>query len=66
MLAILIYVPPVQNFVVHRVAEAMSESTGIDFRIGKGRLAFPLDLAVHDVLATEQGDTLLEARALRL
>ena len=44
----------------------MSESMGIDFRIGKVRLAFPLDLAVHDVLATEQGDTLLEARALRL
>ncbi len=66
LLAILIYVPPVQNFVVQRVAEAMSESMGIDFRIGKVRLAFPLDLAVHDVLATEQGDTLLEARALRL
>ncbi|MDO5751233.1 MAG: hypothetical protein Q4P78_08600, partial [Rothia sp. (in: high G+C Gram-positive bacteria)] len=66
LLAVLIYIPPVQNFVVHQVAASLSQSMGITVRIDKVRLAFPLDLAVHHVLATEAGDTLLDARSLRL
>lgn len=66
LLAILLYIPPVQNFVVHQVAHKMSESMGMDFRIEKVRLAFPLDLAVHHVVAIEKGDTLLNANHLRL
>ena len=66
VLAVLVYIPPVQNFVVKRVAASMSETTGVDFSIGHIRLAFPLDLALHDVTAVEKGDTLLDARALRL
>lgn len=66
LLAVLIYLPPVQNFVVKRVAASLTETTGIRFSVGKVRLAFPLDLALHDVQAVEQGDTLLDAHALRL
>lgn len=66
LLAVLIYIPPVQNFVVHKVADAMSERMGMRFSIESVRLAFPLDLSLHKVMAVEKGDTLLDARYLRL
>lgn len=66
LLAILIYIPPVQNFAVHRVADYLSERMNMNFKVEKVRLAFPLDLSVHNVTATEGGDTLLDAKSLRL
>lgn len=66
LLAVLIYIPPVQNFVVHKVADVMSERMGMRFSIESVRLAFPLDLSLHKVMAVEKGDTLLDARYLRL
>lgn len=66
LLSILLYIPPVQNFVVDTVASEMSRRTGVQMSVREVRLAFPLDLAVHDVLAVERGDTLLDARHLRL
>lgn len=66
LLAILIYIPPVQNFAVHRVADYLSERMNMNFKVESVRLAFPLDLSVHNVTATEQGDTLLDAKSLRL
>lgn len=66
LLAILLYIPPVQNFAVHQVANYLSSNLGMDVRIDKVRLAFPLDLAVHHMTAVEKGDTLLNADRLRL
>lgn len=66
LLAVLIYIPPVQNFVVHKMADAMSERMDMRFSIESVRLAFPLDLSLHKVMAVEKGDTLLDARYLRL
>lgn len=66
LLAILLYIPPVQNFAVHQVANYLSGNLGMDVRIDKVRLAFPLDLAVHHMTAVEKGETLLNADRLRL
>lgn len=66
LLAILLYIPPVQNFAVHQVANYLSGNLGMDVRIDKVRLAFPLDLAVHHMTAVEKGYTLLNADRLRL
>lgn len=66
LLAILLYIPPVQNLAVHQVANYLSGNLGMDVRIDKVRLAFPLDLAVHHMTALEKGDTLLNADRLRL
>lgn len=66
LLAILLYIPPVQNFAVHQVANYLSGNLGMDVRIDKVRLAFPLDLAVQHMTAVEKGDTLLNADRLRL
>ena len=66
LLAILLYIPPVQNLAMHQVANYLSGNLGMDVRIDKVRLAFPLDLAVHHMTAVEKGDTLLNADRLRL
>ena len=66
LLAIILYVPPVQNFVVERVATRLSASLGMDVGIERVRLAFPLDLALHRLHAVERGDTLAAVRSLRL
>ena len=47
LLAVLLYLPPVQNFVVHRVAASLSESTGMNISVSRVRLSFPLDLSVN-------------------
>ena len=49
LLAVLLYLPPVQNFVVHRVAASLSESTGMNISVSRVRLSFPLDLSVKGV-----------------
>ncbi len=66
VLAILVYTPPVQNFIVQRVAASLSSSMKMDVAVGYVRLAFPLDLAVHEVSIAEKGDTLVAVRRLRL
>ena len=66
LLFLLLYVPPVQNYVAHRVCEALSDSTGLSFSIDRVRLSFPLDLSVQGVKADQRGDSVLRARELVL
>lgn len=66
LLAILLYIPAFQNFVVKQVTERVSTSTGMQVHIGRVALAFPLDLVVHDALVVDERDTLLDARSLRV
>ncbi len=49
ILAILIYIPPVQNWLVSRVASYASESTGMNISIDYVKLVFPLDLGVDGI-----------------
>lgn len=65
LLAMALYIPPVQNFIVRRVAAYVSENTGIALRMERVRLAFPLDLAIIRPFARQGGDTLLDARSIR-
>jgi len=46
VLAVLLYLPPVQNWAVDKVAAIASEKTGMQISVGHVRLAFPLDLAI--------------------
>ena len=52
LLAVLLYVPPVQNWAVRQVASYASESIGMTVRVDNVRLRFPLDLTVNGFLAT--------------
>ena len=58
ILTILIYIPPVQNWMVQRATSIASEQTGLDVSVGHISLAFPLDLCIEEVRITQQNDSL--------
>ena len=68
LLCVLLYLPPVQNFVVDKVATIASEATGLNISVGRITLSFPLDLVVKEVQAIhpEKGDTLLQLKRLEV
>ena len=67
ILAVLLYVPAIQNFVVDKVTGIASEKTGMQIRVDNVRLGFPLSLRVNgvDILSHRQ-DTLLSAGQLQV
>ena len=64
ILAVLLYLPPVQNWVVDKVAATVSEKTGMDITVGHVNLEWPLDLGIDDFLAINHGDTLADVNHL--
>lgn len=65
LLAILLYIPPIQDFAVRKAADYISESTGMDVQIGRLRLTFPLDIDLQDVrIADEEEEVLLGVTSL--
>lgn len=68
LLCVLLYLPPIQNFVVDKVAGIASESTGLNISVGRITLSFPLDLVVKEVQAVnpERGDTLLDLKRMEV
>ncbi len=61
-----LYLPPVQDYAKDKLADYLSEKTGMDVCVDRVRLKFPLDLEVDNVLATEKGDTVLAAESMRM
>ena len=68
LLILLLYLPPVQRFVVNKASAIASESMGLDISVGRLDLRFPLDLLVRDVKAVEPTtrDTLLSLERLKV
>lgn len=66
ILAIALYIPPIQNYAVRKATEYASEKTGMTIRVERVRLAFPLDLALINSFASQKGDTLLDAHGIRV
>lgn len=72
LLMILLYVPPVQNFLRKQAMTIASEATGMDITVERIDLRFPLNLLVRGVLVTqpseapdtERCDTLLNLKSL--
>lgn len=62
LLTILIYLPPIQNWAVKKVAAIASEKTGMEITVGHVSLAFPLDLQLDDFKAIKQNDSLPQVR----
>ena len=60
VLAVLLYLPPVQNWAVDKVAAIASEDTGMQITVGHVNLSFPLDLAIDDFTMIHQGDTIAD------
>ena len=64
LIAASLYLPPVQNWAVKKVAAVASEKTGMQISVGSVRLEWPLDLQLNDFLAVHQGDTLVDVKRL--
>ena len=64
ILTILIYLPPVQNWVVDKVAAYASEQTGMDITVDHVDLSFPLDLGVDGVRVIHQPDTIADVERM--
>ena len=60
---VLIYIPPVQDFLIHQTCRIVENSTGMKIGIGKFRLEFPLDVSLRDVYVVEASkDTMVRAQ----
>lgn len=59
LLTLLLYIPPLQNYIVEKVTAYASQETGMHIRIDKVKLAFPLNLVVNGVEVVSQQDTIL-------
>ena len=64
ILTILIYLPPVQNWVVDKVAEYASEQTGMDITVDHVDLSFPIDLGVDGVKVIHHPDTIADVERM--
>ena len=64
VLTVLLYLPPVQNWAVDKVAEIASEKTGMQITVGHVNLSFPLDLAIDDFMMIHEGDTIANVEHL--
>ena len=61
ILSVLIYLPPVQNFLVDTAMRYASSATGMHISINRISLKFPLDLVVNQTLVVDKKDTILNA-----
>ena len=64
IVCVLVYLPPIQNFLVNTATRYASEATGMQISIGRISLSFPLDLVVRRTLVVEGSDTILSADRL--
>ena len=62
ILAVLLYLPPVQNWAVKHVAAYASKQTGMEISVGHVNLEFPLDLGLDEVKAIQQNDSLPQVK----
>ena len=66
ILCILIYLPPIQNFLVKKSTQIASETSGLNIQLKRLSLSFPLDIVVHDATVVEKEDTLLHVERLKV
>ena len=62
ILAILLYIPPVQNRLAKQVAAYASKQTGMEISVSRVKLVFPLDLCVEDFQIIQQNDSLPQVK----
>jgi len=58
ILAVLLYLPPVQNWAVKKVTAIASEKTRMDITVGHVNLEWPLDLGIDDFRVIKANDSL--------
>lgn len=65
LISILLYIPPIQNFVIKKAVRYASEASGMEIGIEKIQLSFPLDISVKGIeIITLPSDTLVTLQNL--
>lgn len=65
LLSVLLYIPPFQNFIIKQATRYASEATGMQIKIERIHLSFPLDLTIRGVQVIKApADTVLTLRDL--
>lgn len=65
LIPVLLYIPPVQDFLVKTASGIVADKTGMKIDIEKFRLKFPLDVSLQNVAIVEAtGDTMVVAKEL--
>lgn len=64
LLGVMLYIPPVQQWAVDTATGILSEQMGMDVKVGEVRLKFPLDLSLRNMVAVQEGDTVVDAGEL--
>ena len=62
ILAALLYLPPVRNWVVQKVTAIASDKTGMEISVGHVNLEWPLDLGINDFRVLHQNDSLPQVK----
>lgn len=58
ILTVLLYIPPIQNWIVRQVTTYASEQTGMDISVDHVKLIFPLDLGVEGFKMIQTNDSI--------
>ena len=58
LLMVLLYVPPVQDFIRRQAVSVASDATGMQIAVDRIDLRFPLDLVVRGVQVVQPADSL--------
>lgn len=67
LIPVLLYVPPVQRFVVDFALKEVNKSGAMKISVADFRLRWPLDLDIKDLVITEaSGDTMVKAGSARV
>lgn len=66
ILMVLLYIPPVQNFLRKEAAAYASEATGMQINVRRIDLRFPLNLLVRGVEVIQTPDTLLSLESFNV
>ena len=64
ILTVLLYLPPVQNWAVDKIAAMASEKTGMHITVDHVQLSFPLDLAIDGFKAEDDSGTIADVERL--
>ena len=62
LILVLLYIPPIQNWVAQKVVAYASEETGMDISVGHVSLKFPLDLSIEDFKMIKANDSIPNLR----
>ena len=67
LIVFLLYIPFVQNFVVKKAVQYVSDSVGMNIHIGNFRLTYPLNLTLQDVYAMDSTfNPIMSVKELRI